>query len=77
MDLHSALAIGLPLSLGLAAFGVGIGMGTAVSGAMEALGRQPDAMGKIITLMLLGCALIETIFFYVLAFAFFPLVGKI
>ncbi|MBF0594652.1 MAG: ATP synthase F0 subunit C [Candidatus Omnitrophica bacterium] len=77
MDFHAALAFGLPIGLGLAALGVGVGLGNAVSGALEALGRQPDAMGKIMTLMLLGAALIETIIFYVLAFVIFPLIGKI
>ena len=77
MDLHSALAIGLPVGLGLAALGVSLGLGNAVAGALQALSRQPEAMGKIMTLMLLGCALIETIIFYVLAFVVFPLVGKV
>ncbi|MFH0754655.1 MAG: ATP synthase F0 subunit C [Candidatus Omnitrophota bacterium] len=77
MDFHAALAFGLPIGLGLAALGVGAGLGNAVSSALQALGRQPDAMGKIMTLMLLGCALIETIIFYVLGFVVFPLIGKI
>ncbi len=77
MDYKFALAFGLPIGLGLAAMGVGLGLGRAVGGSMEALGRQPDAMPKIMTLMLLGCAVIETIIFYVLAFVVFPLVGKI
>ena len=77
MDLNAALAIGLPIGLGLTALGVGLGLGNAVASALQALGRQPDAIGKIMTLMLLGAALIETIIFYVLAFVVFPLVGKI
>ncbi len=77
MDYHVALALGLPIGLGIAAMGVGLAMGRAVGGAMEALGRQPEAIGKIMTVMLLGCALIETIIFYVLGFIVFPLVGKI
>ena len=77
MDFHAALAIGLPIGLGLTALGVGLGLGNAVASALQALGRQPDAIGKIMTLMLLGAALIETIIFYVLAFVIFPLVGKI
>jgi F-type H+-transporting ATPase subunit c len=77
MDFHAALAFSLPIGLGLTALGVGVGLGNAVSSSMQALGRQPDAMGKIMTLMLLGCALIETIIFYVLGFMLFPLIGKI
>ncbi|MEI8011811.1 MAG: ATP synthase F0 subunit C [Candidatus Omnitrophota bacterium] len=77
MDFHAALAIGLPIGLGLSALGVGVGLGHAVASALEAFGRQPEAMGKIMTLMLLGCAIIETIIFYVLGFIVFPLIGKI
>ena len=77
MDLHAALALGLPIGLGLTALGVGMGLGNAVSSALQAVGRQPDALPKIMTLMLIGGALIETIIFYVLAFIVFPLVGKI
>lgn len=77
MDYHAALAIGLPIGLGLTAYGVAIALGSTVSSALQALGRQPEAMGKIMTLMLLGGALIETIIFYVLAFIVFPMLGKI
>ena len=77
MDSHAALALGLPIALGLAALGVGTGLGNAVASALQALGRQPDATGKIMTLMLLGCAVIETIIFYVLGFMIVPLIGKI
>ena len=77
MDFHAALAFSLPIGLGLTALGVGAGLGSAVSSALQSLGRQPDAIGKIMTLMLLGCALIETIIFYVLGFVVFPLIGKI
>lgn len=76
MDFKFALAFALPIGLGMAALGVGIGLGNAVSSAMNALGRQPDAMGKILLTMLTGCALIEAIVIYVLVFCY-GLVGKI
>lgn len=76
MDYKMALAMGLPLGLGLAALGVGLGMGRAVSGALEALGRQPEAMTKVLIVMVTGCALIETVVIYVLVFVY-GLVGKI
>lgn len=77
MDAHIGLSFSLPIGLGLAALGVGLALGNAVGSALQSLGRQPEAFGKIMTLMLLGCALIETIIFYFLAFIVFPLVGKI
>ena len=70
-----AIALGAPLGLGLAALGCGIGIGTAVARAMEAIGRQPDASGKIMVNMLLGCALIEALTLYALVFGF-SLLGK-
>ena len=48
---------------GLIVIGVGIGIGGIGRGAMEAIGRQPDAYGKIQTAMLIGAALVEGIGF--------------
>ena len=53
MDL---LGLSLPLGLGIAALGSGLGLGKAVSGAMEAMGRQPEAIGQIQTAMIIGTA---------------------
>lgn len=76
MDFKSVLAIGLPLGLGLAAFGTAMGLGKAVSSAMDAIGRQPEASGKILINMTIGCAFIEAITIYALVFVF-VLSGKI
>jgi len=48
---------------GLIVIGVGIGIGGIGRGAMEAIGRKPDAYGKIQTAMLIGAALVEGIGF--------------
>jgi len=58
------LGIGLPMGLGLAALGSGIGLGNAVKGAMEAMGRQPEAAGKIQVSMIIGLAFIEALTIY-------------
>ena len=76
MDYKSMLALGLPLGIGLAAFGSGLGLGKAVSAAMEAIGRQPEAYTKVLISMLVGCALIEALTIYALFFAF-SMAGKI
>ena len=44
---------------GLVVIGVGIGIGSIGRGAMEAIGRQPDATGKIQTVMLIAAALVK------------------
>ncbi|MFQ3350990.1 MAG: F-type H+-transporting ATPase subunit c [Candidatus Marivariicella framensis] len=51
------------IGAGLVVIGVGIGIGNIGKGAMEAIGRQPDATGKIQTVMLIAAALVEGIGF--------------
>ena len=48
---------------GLVVIGVGIGIGLTGQGAMEAIGRQPDASGKIQVAALILAALVEGIGF--------------
>ena len=48
---------------GLVVIGVGIGIGQIGKGAMEAIGRQPDASAKIQTSALILAALVEGIGF--------------
>ena len=64
------LALSVPLSLGLAAMASAFGLGRAVSAAMDAIARQPEAGGQIQTTMIIGCALIEALTIYVLVIAF-------
>ena len=66
MDAQTALSLAYPIGLGLAALGSSIGLGRAVSSAMEAMGRQPEAAGKIQVGMIIGAAFIEAITIYVL-----------
>lgn len=75
MDLASIIALSAPISVGIAAFGSAIGLGMTVKGAMEAIGRQPEASGKIMTNMIIGAALIEALTIYALI-VFFILLGK-
>ena len=63
------LAIFLPLSLGLVGMFAALGLGKAVSSAMDATARQPEASGKILVNMIAGCALIEALAIYALVFA--------
>jgi len=66
MDAHTALSLAYPIGLGLAVIGSGFGLGRAVGSAMEAIGRQPEAYGKIQTAMIIGCAFIEALTIYAL-----------
>ena len=59
-------AIAVALAIGLAAGGGAIGMGLATAKSAEGISRQPDAEGKIRTMMMLGLVFIETAIIYAL-----------
>ena len=73
MSIGVVLALSAPITVGIAAFGSGIGLGRAVGSAMEAIGRQPEASGKILTSMIIGAALIEALTIYALIVFFIVL----
>jgi len=75
-EYRAVLALSVPLALGMAAMASAFGLGRAVSAAMDAIARQPEASGQIQTTMIIGCALIEALTIYVLVIAF-VLQGKI
>ena len=75
-EYRAVLAFTVPLALGLAAMASAFGLGRAVSAAMDAIARQPEAGGQIQTAMIIGCALIEALTIYVLIIALI-LQGKI
>lgn len=70
MEYFAALALAIGLGTAFAAFGCGIGQGNAVRGALEGLARQPEAAGRIQTLLIIGLALIESLTIYALVFGF-------
>jgi F-type H+-transporting ATPase subunit c len=59
-----------PIAVAIAAIGSGLGLGRAVGSAMEAMGRQPEAAGKIQTGMIVGAAFIEALTIYALITVF-------
>ncbi len=61
------LAIGLAVGLGM--LGPGLGIGLIGYSAMQALGRNPEARGPIMTNMILAIAFAEAIGIYVLIIA--------
>lgn len=69
-DVLSAIGFGYPIGLGLAALGAGLGIGRAVGSAMEAMGRQPEAIPRIQTAMIIGAAFIEALAIYALISVF-------
>ena len=69
-EYRAMLALTVPLALGLAAMASAFGLGRAVSAALDAIARQPEAGGRIQTTMIIGCALIEALTIYALVIAF-------
>ena len=59
-------SIAVALAIGIAAGGGGIGMGLATAKSAEGISRQPEAEGKIRTMMMLGLVFIETAIIYAL-----------
>ncbi|OGX04795.1 MAG: F0F1 ATP synthase subunit C [Omnitrophica bacterium RIFCSPLOWO2_12_FULL_50_11] len=76
MDFSTALSWTLPIAVAIAAFGSALGLSRAIGEAMQAIGRQPEASGKIQTAMIIGCAFIEALTIYALLTVML-LMGKI
>lgn len=69
MDAEAMKMLAAGLSMGLGALGPGIGIGILGFGAMQALGRNPEARGAIMTNMILAVAFAEAIGIYALIVA--------
>jgi F-type H+-transporting ATPase subunit c len=69
MDFFSACMIAAGIGMGLGAIGTGIGQGFAVKGACEGVARNPGTSGKLLTTMMIGLAMIESLAIYALVVA--------
>ena len=63
----SLIAAGLAIAFGT--IGTGNGMGAGLNGATNAVGRNPEAQGKILLTMMVGLAMIESLAIYALVIA--------
>lgn len=52
----------LGIGIGIAALGVAIGLGMIGGSAMQGMARQPEAIGKLQTAMLIAFAFVELVF---------------
>lgn len=69
MEMEAAKYIGAGLAMGLGAIGPAVGEGIAASKALEAIGRNPEASGKIAPLMFVAMAITESTGIYALVVA--------
>jgi F-type H+-transporting ATPase subunit c len=67
-DALKAVAMAVAAAVGV--FGPGIGIGMLVSKALEAIGRNPEAAGKIQATMFIGIAFVEALAIFALVVAF-------
>jgi len=69
MEFFSWCMIAAGIGMGLGSFGTGIGQGLAIQKAVEGVARNPGASGKILTTMMIGLAMIESLAIYVFVVA--------
>jgi len=62
--------LAMALAIGLGAIGPGVGIGMIGKGALEAMGRNPNAAGKIQSGAILYIAFAEAVAIYALVIAF-------
>ena len=70
MDIESAKLIGMALAVGLGVIGPGIGIGIVAGHALEAIGRNTEASGRILTNMFIGIAFTEALAIFALVIGF-------
>lgn len=61
MDIESTKLIAMAVAAGLGVFGPAIGIGMIGSKAMEAIGRNPEASGKVVSNMILAIVFAEAL----------------
>jgi F-type H+-transporting ATPase subunit c len=69
MDAATIKLLAAGLAIGLGAIGPGIGVGLIGMGALNALGRNPEARGPILTNMIIAIAMAEAVAIYALVIA--------
>jgi F-type H+-transporting ATPase subunit c len=74
IDYTKAIVIGISLFsaglvMGVGTIGPGLAMGNGLNGATNAVGRNPEAQGKILLTMMVGLAMIESLAIYALVIA--------
>ena len=69
-NLAAMKALAMAIAVGFGVFGPGLGIGFIVAKALEAIGRNPEATGKIQTTMFIGIAFTEALAIFALVVGF-------
>ncbi|MDP2650463.1 hypothetical protein A3C20_04160 [Candidatus Kaiserbacteria bacterium RIFCSPHIGHO2_02_FULL_55_25] len=70
MDLESTKTLAMAVAVGFGMIGPGIGVGLVAASALEAIGRNPEAAGKIQPLMFTGIVFAEALAIFALVVGF-------
>ncbi|MEK7547159.1 MAG: ATP synthase F0 subunit C [Patescibacteria group bacterium] len=70
MDIEVGKTLAMAIVVGLGVIGPGIGIGIIVGKALEAMGRNPEATGKITPMMFVGIAFTEALAIFALVIGF-------
>lgn len=62
--------LAMAIAVGFGVLGPGLGIGFIAAKALEAIGRNPDASGKIVTNMFIGIAFTEALAIFALVVGF-------
>jgi len=63
-NVKMAIAIGAGFGIAIAAFGGALGQSRGIASALDGIARNPAASGKIVTPMIIGLAMIESLVIY-------------
>jgi F-type H+-transporting ATPase subunit c len=69
METEAVNSLAIAITIGLGVLGPALAIGTIGKSAMEAMGRNPEAAGKISTGMILSIAFAEAVAIYALVVA--------
>lgn len=70
MELEGMKALAMAIVVGVGVLGPGIGVGMIGSKALEAIGRNPEASGKVVTNMFIGIVFAEALAIFALVVGF-------
>jgi F-type H+-transporting ATPase subunit c len=70
MDIEVAKTLGMAIAVGFGVLGPGIGLGILVGNALQAIGRNPEASGKIQAMMFVGIAVTDALAIFALVIGF-------
>lgn len=70
MEIEAMNSLAMAIAVGVGVFGPGLGIGMIVARALEAIGRNPEAAGKIQTTMFIGIAFTEALAIFALVVGF-------